>query len=201
MSRPDFTSESVGDLFRHPPVITTERLILRSFLARDAEDMYEYASRPDVVRYLKWEAHSSLYETKYRLGLIAREYKKGRFYDWAVVLRGERGDEGKMIDSCGFTSFDISNRSAEIGYVINPAYAGRGYATEAVCRVLRFAFCELGLHRVEARYATGNAASRRVMEKCGMRFEGVLREAAVIRGEPVDVGICSILSREFLSRT
>ena len=191
--------EDLGEIFRRPPVITTERLILRKIEKKDAADVYEYASRPDVVRYLTWSAHASPAETRMRLSLIEKAYRRGEFYDFAVVLRdGEK--EGKMIGTCGFTSFDLPNRSCEVGYVINPAYSGRGYATEALCRVLRFAFCELGMHRAQARYDVDNAASRRVMEKCGMTFEGVLRESVVIDKTLRDVGICSILSREFFSR-
>jgi len=190
--------EDLKELFRRPPVITTERLILRKIEKKDASDVYEYASRPDVVRYLTWSAHSSPAETRMRLSLIEKAYRRGLFYDFAVVLRdGEK--EGKMIGTCGFTSFDLPNRSCEVGYVINPAYSGRGYATEALCRVLRFAFCELGLHRAQARYDVDNSASRRVAEKCGMTFEGVLRESVSIGGRMRDVGVSSILSGEFFA--
>ena len=191
--------EAIAELFRNPPVLLTERLILRRIQKSDESDMYEYASQREVVKYLTWEAHSSPRETKYRLNLMDREYKKGRFYDWAVVLR-DGGGEGKMIGTCGFTSFDFRNRSCEVGYVINPAFSGHGYAPEALCRVLRFAFCELEMHRAEARYVIDNVRSRRVMEKCGMRFEGVRRDGAIIHGRYADVGVCSILAGEFLGR-
>ena len=66
--------------------------------------------------------------------------------------------------------FDKNNTSAEIGYVINPAYWNKGYATEAGSMVIRLGFIELDLNRIEARHMIGNDSSGRVMEKCGMKF-------------------------------
>ncbi len=185
--------------FSKPPVLGTDRLILRQMRPDDAEDMFEYASRDDVTKYLTWKPHDSLRTTKSYLNLITAKYRRGEFYDWAVVLRDPDGGEGKMIGTCGFTSFDLNNSSAEAGYVINPAYRGRGYAPEALCRVERFAFCELGLHRLESRYIVGNDSSRRVMEKAGMKFEGIRRGGVRIDGSFYDVGVCAILAQEFPS--
>ena len=100
-----------------------------------------------------------------------------------------------MIGTCGFTRFDPPNNSAEIGYVLNPAYRHMGIATEAASAIIRFGFNELLLHRIEARYMKGNDASRRVMERLGMSFEGEIREALYHNGEYKTVGICSIINR------
>ena len=63
--------------------------------------------------------------------------------------------------------------------------------------MLRFGFEELGLHRIEAKYIKENERSRHVMEKVGMTFEGILRESMLVKGNYVDVGICSILQSEW----
>ena len=102
-----------------------------------------------------------------------------------------------MIGTCGFTRFDYDNNAAEVGYVINPEYRGRGIAPEALSRVLEFGFTELKLNRIEARYIVGNEVSRRVMEKVGMKFEGVRRQSLLNKGDYVDVGYCSILASEY----
>ena len=68
---------------------------------------------------------------------------------------------------------------------------------EALVRVLQFGFDNLGLHRIEAKYIEDNVRSRHVMEKVGMRFEGVLREAMLVKGNYVNVGVCSILRSEW----
>ena len=102
-----------------------------------------------------------------------------------------------MIGTCGFTRFDSANNSAEIGYVINPAYHGQGIATEAARAVIDFGFSELRLHRIEARHMVGNDASHRVMEKLGMKTDGTLREAYYVNGSYRTVVICSLLQSEF----
>ena len=81
--------------------------------------------------------------------------------------------------------------------MLNPRYRGQGLAPEALQRVLQFGFQVLNLHRIEARYMIGNDASRRVMEKVGMKFEGVAREAMLVKGAYRDIATCAILAPEF----
>lgn len=185
--------EKIYRTFSHLPELTTERLTLRKLLVTDTSDMYEYASRPDVTTYLTWQPHPDRAYTREYLQYIGGRYAAGMFYDWAMVYE----PDCKMVGTCGFTAFHCSADSAEVGYVLNPEYWGRGIASEALTRVLNFGFEELGLHRIEARFMEGNDRSRRVMEKCGMTFEGVLREGMLVKGEYVNVGICSVLRSEW----
>lgn len=184
------------DFFRQyisPITLTTRRLTLRRLLVQDAKDMYSYASKECVTEYLLWSPHPGLSYTEKYLKCLQNEYKKERFFDWAIVYT----EEDKMIGTVGFTQLDKENLVAEIGYVVNPAYAGRGIATEAVGAVLGYAFDTLGMQRVEARYMIGNDASVRVMEKCGMKKEGILRSALLVKDVRRDIGICSILRKEY----
>jgi ribosomal-protein-alanine N-acetyltransferase len=158
--------------------------------------MFEYARRADVTKYLTWQPHPSREYTRDYLDLVGKCYRNGEFFDWAVVWREGFFCE-KMIGTCGFTRFDFANNSAELGYVINPEYHGRGIAPEALKRVIEFGFYELSLNRLEAKYIVGNDASRRVMEKVGMRFEGISRGSLLLRGEYRDVGVCSILASDY----
>lgn len=182
--------------FRDPPLIHTNRLVLRKMLKTDYKDMFEYACREDVTQYLLWDPHETETYTYKYLQYIQTRYRMGEFYDWAVVLKGEN----KMIGTCGFTRFTLESNSAEIGYVLNPNYWGNGLATEAVRAVLRFAFMELRINRIEAKYMEGNQRSRRVMEKVGMQYEGTQRESMHVKGHYISVGICSILRREYLEK-
>ena len=181
-------------LFSHIPTLETDRLILRGMRVSDAEDMYAYAKRPSVTEYLTWNPHESVAETREYLTYVAQRYRTGDFYDWSLVDQ----ESGRMIGTCGFTSFSCPNDAAEIGYVLNPDYQGRGLATEAVRRVLAFGFEELGLHRIEAHFIEGNAASLRLMERVGMTFEGYARESMRIKGSYRTIGTCAILRQEFL---
>lgn len=187
------TVELLGKIFANIPTLNTERLVMREMRAGDCFDMFDYAKRRDVTKYLTWSPHANVEYTKSYLVNLKNHYKMGMFYDWALVLK----EENKMIGTCGFTRFNLACDSAEIGYVINPDFRGKGIAAEAARRVVEFGFVNLGLNRIEARYMIGNDASRRVMEKIGMTFEGVARESICVNGVYRDVGICALLKKEF----
>lgn len=166
---------------------------MRRLRVSDYLDMYEYSCLEQVTEYLLWYPHKNEEYTYRYLEHVQSEYRSGDFYDWAVVYK----EHNKMIGTCGFTSFDTQNNSAEIGYVLNPLYWGIGLAAEAVTAVLEYGFSDLRLNRIEARYIVENHRSRRVMEKCGMTFEGIFRGAIYNKHEYKDIGICSILNREY----
>lgn len=181
-------------IFSRMPALTTPRLVLRRMLLQDARDMYEYACREDVTKYLTWYPHGSIHFTRDYLEYLDGRYKVGDFFDWAITLK----ETGKMIGTCGFTSFDFDNDSGEVGYVLNPEYRGHEIIPEALHAVMRFGFGSLLLNRIEAHYIVGNDASRRVMEKVGMRLEGVSRGAMLIKGSHRDIGTCAVLRDEFV---
>lgn len=185
----------LGQYFLKNTVLETERLMLRKISPRDASDMFEYASRPETSKYLLWSPHASLSVTQNLIETLRREYANETFFDFAVVLK----ESGKMIGTVGFTSYDERNDCAEAGYVISPSHWHAGIATEALSAILSFAFCELRLNRVEARYMIENVASRHVMEKCGMTYEGCARAKLFVKGSYRDIGVCSILASEYFS--
>jgi len=186
--------DTVFRLFRRIPMLETDRLILRRMKTDDYMDMYEYAKQERVTKYLLWSPHPDAQYTRDYLSYIQGRYKAGEFYDWSVVLK----ENGKMIGTCGFAKFDYDNNSAEIGYVINPDYWNNGYASEAVSTVMDFGFSRLNLHRIEARYIVGNEVSRRVMEKCGMQFEGIHVSSLFVKSEYVSVGYCGITADRYI---
>lgn len=185
--------ENLYQIFAKMPQLETERLILRAMRVGDAEDMFAYAKNPEVTEFLLWKPHPSPEYTRSYLEYLAGRYRLGQHYEWAMVLRAD----GHMIGTCGFSRIDCANHCAEIGYVLNPAYRGRELIPEAAKRVLRFGFDILGMHRIEARYMAGNTASLRVMEKLGMKPEGICRESMLVKGAYRDIGTCAILAREF----
>lgn len=188
--------ETVCAVFSRIPTIMTERLILRRMKPTDADDMFDYAKRHEVTEYLRWYPHQSKKYTSDYLRYVSARYNLGDFYDWAVVEK----ESGRMIGTCGFTSFDLPHDSAEIGYVLNPDFHGNGYATEAATRVIEFGFSELGLHRIEARFMKENTASLHVMEKLGMTLEGYRRDGMLIKQQYRTIGVCSILKDEWTSQ-
>lgn len=187
--------EEIIRLFRHIPTLETKRLILRKMKKSDAADMFEYASNPAVTKYLTWDVHPNERFTASYLSYLQSRYRAGEFHDWAITLR----QNDRMIGTCGFTRFNFASCSAEVGYVLNPAYWGHTIAPEALSRVLRFAFDTLALNRVEAKCMAGNTASRRVMEKVGMSYEGCARESMYVKGKFVSVETCAILRSDYLA--
>lgn len=185
--------DKIFNVFSSIPTLECDRLILRRMKRTDAADMYEYAKEECVTEYLLWNPHDSVQYTEQYLKYVQGKYRDGEFYDWAVILKSEN----KMIGTCGFTSIDVDNNSAEVGYVISPHYRGQGYAAEALAKVIRFGFDELELNRLEAKYIVGNDASLRVMEKCNMSFEGVSKSSMMIKGKYRDIGHCAILRSEY----
>ncbi len=183
----------LSEIFNNIPTIETERLLLRKITPDDAEDMYEYARSAQVTQYLLWDPHPDLNFTRRYLLHVQEQYRLGNYYDWAIELRADH----RMIGTCGFAAIDTDNNCAEVGYVINPQYRGRGIAPEALEQVLTFGFDNLHLHRIHARYLVGNDASRKVMDKCGLQFEGIAAGAILLRGNYRDVGTCAILRNDF----
>lgn len=188
-------SSDISRIFRTPPTLETKRLVLRMIGRGDACDMHDYSSREDVTRYLLWSPHPSLAYTRGYIRAVCKHYRAGDYHDWAIVSK----EDSHMIGTIGFTRIDTQNRVGEIGYVINPRYAGHGFATEAGRLVLKFGFEKLGLNRIEARYMVENTASRRVMEKIGMTYEGTARSLMFVKGKYRDISICAITRDDYLS--
>ena len=189
-------NKSKLSVFKKIPTVQTERLVLRKLLPSDDADMFEYSQNPAVTKYLLWDVHINKKFTHSYLKFIQSQYSAGNFYDWAMTL----AESGKMIGTCGFSSFDLDNNAAEVGYVLSPDYWNKGIAAEALQRVMRFGFEELGLHRIYARIMDGNKASERVAEKCGMRHEATLKCSLLVKGEYRTIKIYAILREEFLNQ-
>lgn len=189
-----FRAGWLSNLFKRIPDLSTERLLLRKIRLTDAPDMFEYSKDPDVTRYLLWDPHPNLEHTRNYIDYLQDRYRDGKYYDWAVVLKSS----GKMIGTCGFSAISPEHRSAEVGYVLNPAFRGQGIAGEALCAVLDFAFRKMALNRVEAKCAEENASSERVMQKVGMTFEGIARSALLVKGEFKNIKIYSMLRSDYI---
>jgi RimJ/RimL family protein N-acetyltransferase len=165
--------------------LETERLLLRRFERSDAESMFRnWASDPDVVRFLPYDACLTLEDTKRRIdrwiGYFA-EAAPGAWEPFAIVLKSS----GDVIGTIDYAEYDRKARSAEVGYQIGKAWWGSGYATEALGAVLKHCFETVGMRRVWADHDTRNPASGRVMQKAGMIFEKTIFKSKEDGGEPV----------------
>ena len=163
--------------------IETERLLLRPLdPATDVDALLAYQSRPDVCRYIPYEPRTREVLVD-RLSDPARNRstleEAGQVMSLAVVERAT----GTLVGDVILFWHSAEHRGGEIGYVLNPEYSGRGYATEAGRALLTLAFDGLDLHRVVGRIDARNAASAAVLRRLGMRQEAVLVENEWFKGE------------------
>lgn len=182
-------------LFADLPNIVTDRLILRKIEEKDLYDMYSYSREEEVSRYLMWSPHLNVEETKGHIEYLIREYKKGRCTDWGVALK----DSDELIGTCGFASLDLRNNRGELGYVLSHRHRKQGYMREAARAVLRTGFERLGLNRIEARILVGNTASERLACDLGMKYEGTLRNALLIKGEYKSFSYYGITAEDYFN--
>lgn len=168
--------------------IETIRLLLRRFEPEDAEDMYyNWASDPEVCRFLAWGPHEELKVTQRRVKDWADYYKRNNnYYNWAICFK----DNNRPIGSISAEILNDINLSCEVGYCLGRAYWGRGIMTEALLAVIHYLFFDVGYQRVTAKHDVLNVASGRVMQKTGMRFDKILPNASRRRdGTPCDVAV------------
>jgi [ribosomal protein S5]-alanine N-acetyltransferase len=181
------------DILAYLPTIETERLLLRKITLNDANDMFEYTSDPQVSEFTTWSTHSSIEDSKYFLKTLVKMYKRRELVDWGIVHKAEK----KFIGTCGFVEWRMTHSRAEIGYALSRRYWGEGYMSEAVSAVIDFGFREMQLNKILARCEVNNIASARVMEKVGMKLEGILRQQLFVKGRYWDLKAYSILREEF----
>lgn len=154
--------------------LETQRLILRRALPEDAAPMYEnWASDPEVTKFLTWPAYDSLDVAKTRIQIWIEAYQDKGCYQWMIVPKTINQPIGSI------SVVDKNDRvgSAEIGYCIGKAWWHQGIVSEALQAVIDFLFDEVGMNRIEARHDPNNPHSGGVMRKCGMSYEGTSRQA------------------------
>ena len=170
--------------------IETERLVLRRFEPDDAEAMYKnWASDPEVTKFLTWPPHKSVDITRKLIDMWVSEYSQPDSYSWVIVLK----EINEPIGSIAVVKLDEATSTAQIGYCLGREWWHRGIMTEALGAVIDFAFDEIGANRVEAVHDPNNPNSGKVMLKCGMKYEGTLRQASVNNQGIVDSAYYSIL--------
>jgi RimJ/RimL family protein N-acetyltransferase len=162
----------------HP--IQTPRLTLRPFSPADLDDLYAYQSRPEVARYLHWDARDRA-QARAALEVQCRETRLEAEGDWltfAVVWR----EAGRVIGETGLKLASRQHRQGETGFVFNPGYQGRGLAAEAAAAMLTLAFGGLGWHRVTGSCDARNQPPARLMERLGMRREAHFAQNMMVKG-------------------
>jgi RimJ/RimL family protein N-acetyltransferase len=175
--------------------IRTERLLLRPYAHADVDALYAYQRLPEIHRYLYTEPR-----TRSEIEALVAERAGSAVLTeagQAIILVADLAQTGELVGDCVLFWRSQEHRQGEVGYVFNPAYHGRGLATEAVGALLRLGFEGLGLHRIAGHLDARNTASVRVLERAGLRREAHLVENEFIKGEWTDELIYAILRSEW----
>lgn len=156
--------------------LETDRLVLRPYTLQDAQAMYDnWAGDSQVTKYLTWESHRNVEETKQILEEWMARYEDRDFYNWAIAWKE---DPGQPIGNISVVELDADVECASVGYCLGRKWWRQGVMTEAFGGIIRFLFEEVGLNRIQASHDIENPNSGKVMEKCGLKKEGVLRQSA-----------------------
>lgn len=146
---------------RGTQVIKTERLVLRPIRESDYNDVFEFASKEEVAKYVSWNTHKSKEDSKALCKMWASQYENSERYHWAITMGG------KMIGNIEVVK--IVNDCAYLGWQVDSALWNKGIMTEAASAVRDFLFNEVGFSALYATYITENIGSGRVMQKIGMK--------------------------------
>ena len=153
--------------------IETERLLLRKFEYTDEDSMLRnWIADPEVQHNYGEPVYSTSEEVRAFMDKIMEGYSRPHYYKWAVIEKDSR----ECVGLIAYFLVDVKNEFAEIEYCIGTAFQGKGYATEACKAVIRYGFDVIGLHKVQICARPSNAPSRKVIEKCGFEYEGMLRD-------------------------
>jgi RimJ/RimL family protein N-acetyltransferase len=173
--------------------IVTERLVIRRYTHDDIPDLLRFASHPSVAKILSGRTQVTEEGVKNYIDLqnSYQPFEQDKVFELAI----ERKEDGKVIGLLGLIRQE--HRQGEMGWALGVEYRGRGYATEAARALMDYGFNSLGLHRLHADTSTDNLASWRMMERLGMRREGLLRGAVYEEGKWVDRYVYGMLADEW----
>lgn len=151
--------------------IETARLVLWRLELTDSEMMFHNWTGDDkVTRFLRWNTHKTIDDTKSMIQQWINNYQYDSTYYWGMYLKN-----GEMIGSIGITIISEYDFKGELGYKIGSHWWNQGYASEAAAEVVNYMFHNTDIERIGSFCSVENVASRKVMEKIGMRYEVTLR--------------------------
>jgi RimJ/RimL family protein N-acetyltransferase len=175
------------------PTLEAERVTLRPLRADDVYALFGFFSDPEVTRYWSRPPMTHLAQARTLLREIRERYRSGE----GIQLGVERNSDGTLIGTCTLFHFHPQSRRAELGYVLGRPYWRQGYMHEALQRLLRYAFEELDLIRLEADIDPRNESSERALLRLGFVKEGYMRERWIVGEAVSDSALFGLLRREW----
>jgi ribosomal-protein-alanine N-acetyltransferase len=170
----------ISELFNDWPILETPRLRLRLVRGSDAEDIFRVLSNPTAMKYYGTLPHKDLdYTQRQYIDVMMSRFKFRDAVSFVVTFK----EDDKYIGHVNAMQFDRVFKFAEIAYIIDQEYWGKGIGTEAVGKVVEFLIEKMKIHKIRAAFFAKNVASKRVLEKVGFKQEGYLRDNVLIDEE------------------
>ena len=176
--------------------IETERLLLRRFTIEDVDAAFRnWMGNPEVTRFLRWPTHQNAAVTNWVLRDWISHYDDPAFYQWAIELK----ILGEPIGSISVVEQDERTGRIQVGYCIGQSWWHQGYTSEALAALIPFFFEKVQARRIEAIHDPNNPHSGGVMKKCGLHYEGTLRQVDWNNQGIVDACVYGLLADEYFS--
>lgn len=176
--------------------IETNRLMLRRFTSSDAENMFQnWASDDEVTKYLTWPSHKNIGVSKAYIESLIEAYSQPDTYDWGIELK----EIMQVIGAISAVRQDDNVESVHIGYCIGKRWWNKGITSEAFSAVISYLMNEVKANRIDSRHDPRNPYSGKVMEKCGLRYEGTLKESDKNNQGICDASWYSLLRKNYLA--
>jgi RimJ/RimL family protein N-acetyltransferase len=177
--------------------IETDRLILRPLRATDADDLFEYQSHPEIVRYIPWPERTREQVEEALTKAIADGKESLSDSGDYILLAWELKSSGKVIGQSNSGLESVRDQIADIGWVTHQEFQRQGYAFEATNALMNYIFKNFPIHRIIANIDTRNPESAHLAEKLGMRREGEFKDSEFFKGDWCSMWLYAILREEF----
>ena len=174
--------------------IESERLLLRRFVEDDIPAAFRnWTSDEKVTEFLRWPTHADVSVTENVIKGWIESYSRDDFYQWAIVLK----ETGEPVGGISVVNMDENIDMVNIGYCIGSKWWHRGITSEAFSLIIPFLFNEVKVNRIQSHHDPNNPNSGKVMQKCGLKYEGTLRQADWSNKGIVDACTYSLLAEEY----
>ncbi len=173
--------------------LKTERLSLQPIRIRNAKDIFEYRSDSMTNKFQGWIPKTLSDVTEF-IGKVSSNINiPDTWFQFVIILN----ENNKLIGDIGIHFLDIENKQVEIGCTLNKFFQGKGFATEALKRIITYLFNDLNKHRIIASIDPRNLSSIKLVERLGFRKEAHFEESLMINGKWVDDLVYAVLKKEW----
>lgn len=168
----------------HPfPELKTKRLHLRQVMPTDAASVMRIRGNEDAMRYIPRPRAKTLEDALAVVEMLTNGINEGKSINWAIT---NINDPSEIFGIMGFVNFYPQQNKAEIGYMLHPAYWGKGYVPEAIVEVEKFGFEQINLQTIEAKIDPRNDNSRKILLRNNYQFDRLVQKEMTFQEEELD---------------